>query len=197
LVNAVKGLDDVRTRNKTQEQTSFAVSITVDQSGSMSRQVANKSLYDAAMVLSHTLEQLEMAYEVRGFGSSNAQYKAMNDPRFIPQRAAHLASDTLGTTYMADSAGLSTLSLLAREETNRLYVSLTDGDLDDHDETVSIMQDARRKGVVTFGIFLGHNPSVDKLDEIYGRGNWTTIQSLGDMPKTVGQRIASIFKAMR
>jgi hypothetical protein len=32
---------------------------------------------------------------------------------------------------------------------------------------------------------------------LYGRGNWTAIQSLGDMPKLVAQRLASIFKSMR
>jgi hypothetical protein len=197
LVNAYKGQDDIRTRMGKQEETSFAVSITVDQSGSMSTEIANKHLYDATQVLAHTLEQMDMAYEVRGFGTRNAQYKAMDDPGFDPHRAAVIAEQTMGQTYLAKPAALATLSLLARGETNRLHVSLTDGDLNDHDKTVGVMQNARRQGVVTFGIFLGRDAEVGKMDEIYGKGNWTTIQSLDDMPKTVGQRIASIFKALR
>jgi hypothetical protein len=197
LVNAYKGLDDVRTTRKRQDRTSFAVSIAVDQSGSMSGEVRNKNLYDATMTLAQTLEQLEMAYEVRGFGSTSAQYKAMDDSHFAPSRAAVLARSTLGGTQMKDTAGLSTQSLLAREESNRLFVSLTDGQLGDHQETVAVMAQARQQGVVTFGIYLGHGADVGRMDEIYGRGNWTTIRELSDLPKQVGQRIATIFKAIR
>jgi hypothetical protein len=183
LVNAYKGLDDVRTTRKQQDRTSFAVSIAVDQSGSMGGEVRNKNLYDATMTLAQTLEQLEMAYEVRGFGSTSAQYKAMDDSHFAPSRAAVLAK--------------STQSLLAREESNRLFVSLTDGQLGDHQETVAVMAQARQQGVVTFGIYLGHGADVGRMDEIYGRGNWTTIRELSDLPKQVGQRIATIFKGIR
>ncbi len=197
LVNAYKGLDDVRTTRKQQDRTSFAVSIAVDQSGSMGGEVRNKNLYDAAMTLAQTLEQLEMAYEVRGFGSTSAQYKAMDDSHFAPSRAAVLASSTLGGTQMKDTAGLAAQSLLAREESNRLFVSLTDGQLGDHQETVAVMAQARQQGVVTFGIYLGRGADVGRMDEIYGRGNWTTIEELSDLPKQVGQRIATIFKSIR
>jgi hypothetical protein len=197
LVNAYKGLDDVRTTRKQQDRTSFAVSIAVDQSGSMGGEVRNKNLYDATMTLAQTLEQLEMAYEVRGFGSTSAQYKAMDDSHFAPSRAAVLASSTLGGTQMKDTAGLSAQSLLAREESNRLFVSLTDGHLGDHQETVAVMAQARQQGVVTFGIYLGQGADVGRMDEIYGRGNWTTIRELSDLPKQVGQRIATIFKGIR
>jgi hypothetical protein len=197
LVNAYKGLDDVRTSRKQQDRTSFAVSIAVDQSGSMGGEVRNKNLYDATMTLAQTLEQLEMAYEVRGFGSTSAQYKAMDDSHFAPSRAAVLARSTLGGTQMKDTAGLSAQSLLAREESNRLFVSLTDGHLGDHQETVAVMAQARQQGVVTFGIYLGQGADVGRMDEIYGRGNWTTIRELSDLPKQVGQRIATIFKGLR
>jgi hypothetical protein len=197
LVNAYKGLDDVRTSRKRQDRTSFAVSIAVDQSGSMGGEVRNKNLYDATMTLAQTLEQLEMAYEVRGFGSTSAQYKAMDDSHFAPSRAAVLARSTLGGTQMKDTAGLSAQSLLAREESNRLFVSLTDGHLGDHQETVAVMAQARQQGVVTFGIYLGQGADVGRMDEIYGRGNWTTIKELSDLPKQVGQRIATIFKGLR
>ena len=197
LVNAYKGLDDVRTRTRKQDKTSFAVSIGVDQSSSMQKQVREKKLYDATMTLAKTLDQLEMAYEVRGFGSTSAQYKAMDEAKFNPSRGAVLADSTFGGTMMGPTAGLATQSLLARDESNRLFVSMTDGALHDHAETVVKMKQARENGIVTYGIYLGSDPTVSKMDEIYGRGNWTTINQLSDMPKKVGQRIASIFKALR
>ncbi len=197
LVNAYKGLDDVRLQTKNEDRTSFAVSVAVDQSGSMSNHIENKNLYDAAMVLARTFEQMDMAYEMRGFGSTNAQYKAMNDKHFDRHRAASLAHLTLGGTYLRDTTGLAAQSLLAREESNRLYVSLTDGDLYDHKDTVAEMANARKQGIITYGIYLGKDVNVSRMDEIYGRGNWTSIQELSDMPKKVGQRIASIFRAMR
>ena len=197
LVNAYKGLEDVRTQTKSEDRTSFAVSVAVDQSGSMEKQVKSKNLYDATMVLARTFEQMDMAYEVRGFGSVNAQYKAMDEKHFALDRAATLANLTLGGTELQYTTGLAAQSLLARDESNRLYVSLTDGALHDHNETVAEMEEARRQGVITYGIFLGSHANVPKMDEIYGRGNWTTINQLSDMPKKVGQRIASIFKALR
>ncbi len=121
----------------------------------------------------------------------------MDDPFFDPARAAVMAETTMGLTYLAQPVALATLALLARPETNRLYVSLTDGDLNDHDSTIAVMQKARSQGIVTFGIFLGPKPDVAKMDEIYGRGSWAAIQSLDEMPRTVGQRIASIFKSLR
>jgi len=197
LANAIKGMDEVRTRLRDQDKTSFAVSIGLDQSGSMSREIQSMRLYDATMTLARTFEMLDMPYEVRGFGTGNAQYKAMASPHFEPERAAVLASQSLGGTRMKDTAGLASQVLIAREETNRLFISLTDGELGDHEDTVSIMGKARRQGVVTFGIYLGEDPKISDMDEIYGRGNWTTIRELSDMPKMVGQRIATIFRSLR
>jgi len=197
LANAIKGMDEVRTRLRDRDKTSFAVSIGLDQSGSMSHEIQSMRLYDATMTLARTFEMLDMPYEVRGFGTGNAQYKAMTSRHFEPERAAVLASQSLGGTRMRDTAGLASQSLIAREETNRLFISLTDGELGDYEDTVSIMGKARRQGVVTFGIYLGDDPKISDMDEIYGRGNWTTIRDLSDMPKMVGQRIATIFRSLR
>lgn len=196
LVNAYKGMEDVRTQIKERPRTSFAASLMVDLSGSMREQVTHQHLYDSVMTLGDCFDLLDMPYEVRAFGSSSAQVKAMHEP-FDPDRAAYLAEGDLGGTALCDTAGLAHSSLLATEENNKMMICLSDGSLDDHNETARILREARRNGLLTFGIFLGAGANQDRLDELYGRGNWTAIQSLGDMPKLVAQRLASIFKSMR
>ncbi|MBN2044148.1 MAG: hypothetical protein JW757_03930, partial [Anaerolineales bacterium] len=197
LVNAVKGQEDVYTQVKQLPRTSFAASLAVDMSGSMSEHIHSGALYDAAMVLGDTFETLDVPYDVRAFGSHEVQFKSMGDASFVPDRAAGLAEANLGGTRMADTAGLAQAALQARPEHNRMFVSLTDGALNDHEQTRTLLADARKNGIVTFGIFLGEGADTDRMDQLYGRGSWTTINSLTDMPKAVGQRLASIFKSLR
>ncbi len=196
LVNAYKGMGDIHTAVKERPQTSFAASIAVDMSGSMSGHIRSMELYDAVMVLGDTFNLLDMSHEVRAFGSSAAQVKAMDEP-FAPKRAAYLASGNLGGTLFNDTAGLGHSSLLAREEKNRMMICLSDGAFSDHEESARSLRQARREGILTFGIFLGSGGDPARLDELYGKGNWTRIQTLSDMPKAVAQRLASIFKSMR
>ena len=195
LVNAYKGMDDIYTATKERPQTSFAASIAVDMSGSMSGHILEKELFDAVMVLGDTFGLLDMPHEVRAFGSATAQLKAMDEP-FAPKRAAYLASGNLGGTLFNDTAGLGHSSLLAREEKNRMMICLSDGVLSNNKSMRSLRQ-ARTNGILTFGIFLGAAHDPDKMDQLYGKGNWTSIQTLSDMPKAVAQRLASIFKSMR
>jgi nitric oxide reductase activation protein len=197
LANAVKGQEDVYTQVKQLPKTSFAASLTVDMSGSMSEYIHSGALYDAAMVLGDTFEMLEVPYDVRAFGSHEVQFKSMGDTSFAPERAAGLSEANLGGTRMADSAGLAQAALQARPEHNRIFVSLTDGALNDHEQSRTLLADARKNGIVTFGIFLGEGADTERMDQLYGRGNWTIINTLTDMPKAVGQRLASIFKSIR
>jgi hypothetical protein len=62
---------------------------------------------------------------------------------------------------------------------------------------VEVLRKARENGIVTFGIFLGEVGNPDKMNELYGYGNWVAIQSLGDMPKSVAQRLSNIFSSIR
>jgi nitric oxide reductase activation protein len=96
-----------------------------------------------------------------------------------------------------DTAGLAHSSLLAREEKNRMMICLSDGELNDHEESARSLRQARVNGILTFGIYLGTVHDPEKMDQLYGKGNWTSIQNLGDMPKAVAQRMAAIFKSMR
>lgn len=109
-----------------------------------------------------------------------------------------------GGTNMAQTAGLAATSLLARPERNKLFVSLTDGDLGDHDSTMRQMEQARRDGVLTFGIFLSRGGTGgagyvnrERMDQIYGKANWTVINSIQEMPRAVGQRIALLMRRTR
>lgn len=197
LAGAVKGNADIYTRTRPLPETSFAASVAIDLSGSMAPHIHSGDLYDAAMTLGDTFEQLDVAYEVRGFGNRSAQFKAMDDVAFEPRRAACLAEMDMGGTLMSATCGLAASALLARPEKNRLFVCLTDGEANDHDQAVAQVQDARRRGIVCFGIFLGDDPDASKLDQLYGRGNWTNIRQLSDLPRLVGQRMASIFKSLR
>jgi len=199
MVAAVKGEKDIRTQHRDMPQTSFAASIALDMSGSMQDHIASGTLYDSAMVLSDTFDELEIPYEVRGFGSVNAQYKAMDDTTTDINRMGNLAAGNLSGTKLEDTAGLATSSLMARPEKNRLFVSLTDGALSDHAATVKQMEYARKQGIVTYGVFLSSDGNVNNhaMDEIYGPGNWTNIEQLSDLPDVVGKRLGVLFNKIR
>jgi hypothetical protein len=202
FVAAVKGASDVYSSTQQSTETQFASSLVIDLSGSMYREVSSGSLYDATRILGETFDDLEMRYEVRGFGSSELVFKNMGDTTFAPERAAILAKSTFGGTLMADSAGLATNALRACEEKNRFMTILSDGDAADHELTVQRLKEARESGVLTFGIYLSSDPigygTRDKLNELYGgEGNWTQIWSVRELPNTVGKRLATLFKRMK
>jgi len=140
---------------------------------------------------------LNMPYEVRGFGSSTAQYKAIQDSSFDPARAGFLASGHLGSTRMFETANLAANSLAATEQKNRIFISMTDGRLNDEYETAIALKQARRQGIVTFGIFFG-DPSGNTaaLDELYDK-NWVAINNLKDLPAVVGKKLEIMFRRMR
>jgi hypothetical protein len=205
FVPAVKGARDVYEDSLERPRTAFVTSINVDLSGSMSGEMTSGALYDAVGVLAATFENqaLRMPYEVRGFSNGSYAYKAIDDPEFAPERAAMLLRGESGGTQMYETAGLAATALRARPERNRLMIVLTDGDLGDHDRTAAILRDAREareSGIITFGIYLArgsYQPNTARLDDLYGgRGNWTTIHALGEMPEKVGQRIADIMAAL-
>ncbi len=199
FVAAMKDAPDVYKRRVETPGPGFALSVAVDVSGSMSKEMRSGALCDAALVLSDACEEMSMPYEVRSFSSRSYQYKAMDDPTFSMERAAMLLHGEAGGTSMSQTAGLATTALLARPERNRLFVSLTDGDLGDHDSTMRQMEQARRDGVLTFGIFLSRNgyANRERMDQIYGKANWTVINSIQEMPRAVGQRIALLMRRAR
>ena len=196
LVRAAAGQQNVRTQSKTLPQTSFRASVAVDLSGSMHYHIQSGALYDGMMVLGDTFELLDIPYEARGFGSTDAQFKSMGEPTFDSARAAALTETSLGGTSLSRTASLAVTALRGGEEANRLFVALSDGQLEDHAQTVAVLKDARRRGIVTFGIFLGHGANTEGMDELWGPGNWSQINELEEMPKAVGQRLAALFNRL-
>jgi nitric oxide reductase activation protein len=177
----------------------MSISVTLDFSGSMGTDVQSGRLHDATMVLSASFDSLEMPYEVRGHGDSATQYKAFDDQQFEPERSAMLSVDNLGAnSCTAPVMGLASNALRARDEANKLIISMTDGELSDHAETCRQLAEARRNGIVTFGVYVsrGRAPNVNKMNELYGKGNWTIVQEIKDMPKAVGKRLVEIFEAI-
>ncbi len=199
LVAAVKGQQDVRTRQQKYPNTSFAASIAVDMSGSMNSRISSYALYDAVMVLGDTFDVLDIPYEVRAFTNGpSAQMKAIDDPAFEPARAAALASWGGGATYMHEASSLASTALGGCPEANKIAISLTDGMLDDHEKTRAVLEESRRRGIVTFGVYVGaYGLNAQKMDELYGPGNWAQIGDLKEMPQQVGKRLATIFKRLR
>jgi len=189
----------VRTRTTSDSATGMAVSLLLDQSGSMNDHITTGKLYDATCIMAQALEQLNLPYEVRGHGGCSSQYKAIGDATLDPKRAARLARDDSGSNAVtAPVVGLATAALLARPDQNKLIVNLMDGEMDDHSDAVTQYRETRKQGIVTFGVFLGtpYAGQQAKMTELFGANNWRPIASLTDLPGVVGQRIADIFESL-
>ena len=98
---------------------------------------------------------------------------------------------------MKDTAGLTATALAARPEHNKLAVFMTDGRLGDHAETAKMLAAARQRGIAVFGLFLGLNPPTDRMDELYGSGQWVAFNELKEMPRLVGSRISQMMQRLR
>ena len=202
LVAAMRGVDTIRTQTTTTEETGMAVSILLDQSGSMGEHITSGAVYDAACTIGYALEQLDMPYEVRGHGGSSMQYKSIGDTQFDPLRARCLAHDNTGSNEVtAPVFGLAKTALASVDQPNKTIISLMDGAMDDHLETVAACQAARKAGIMVFGVYLTSYTAPsrhdsDRMDEIFGRKNWSSIQSLDELPKQVGKRISDVFEQM-
>jgi nitric oxide reductase activation protein len=181
-------------------ETAFAASVHVDLSGSMGNHVQSAGLYDAAMVLSDTFSQLDIAHEVRGFSGGSFQFKSLEEPTFNDERASSLADSqglssvgAMGGTMYNTTGELAVAALSSRKEKNRLMVVLSDGGFGDHGDSAHTLKHARNSGIITFGLFLGSEAPRETMDQLYGSGNWACINSLTEMPKRVGERLAILY----
>jgi hypothetical protein len=202
IVAAVRGADEVRVQVREQPATRMAISLTLDFSGSMYGHVSSGKVYHATSILGSTFEQLAMPYEVRGHADTAAVFKAMEDDTRDPARMAMTAvignGCGIGNGSTAPTMGLATAALLAREEPNKLIVSLMDGDMGDHAATVAQLGESRTQGVVTFGVFLGQPSAAQqqRLAELFGAGSWVAITDLAEMPQAIGRRLARVFESL-
>ncbi len=201
LSAAVRGQQDIHQQKFTEtDDTSMAVSIVVDMSSSMQHEISNGNLYAAVQSTGQALDQLQMPYECRAFGSgTNAIIKTMGDEGLDDDRTAFLAKGNLGGTTMSTSVDLAGTSLLGRPERNRVAVFLTDGAVNEHDEkpTRYKLNGLRQQGAVAFGVFFGvpGDDATAYMTSMFGR-DWTSINSLDELPRRVGRRLADIFSAM-
>jgi hypothetical protein len=194
LVQVVKGNPHVFTRQKMESLTSFVTSLCLDQSGSMEGLATAGRLYDAAMTLADALEVLEIAYEVRGFNHETFHYKALQDRTFDQHRAEKLAWADGYTSAMHVTAGLATTALVACPERHKLLVFLTDGELQNHAQTVAQLDFTRQNKITVFGLFLGTQPPRASLNELYGPKNWVAINHLEELPGEMGKRLAYLMQ---
>jgi hypothetical protein len=201
-VAAMSGKETIRSHITDVPEIGMSVSLLLDQSSSMQTHITGTlRLYDATCIIGQALEQLDIAYEVRGHGGSSQQYKAMDDPALDPRRSARLAEDISDSNHVtAPVVGLATTALLGNETKNRLIINLMDGEMEDDPALIPQYEATRKAGIVTFGIFLG-NPDMYgarvKMDRYFGRNNWRAINSLTEMPKVIGKRIADIFEDLQ
>jgi hypothetical protein len=199
IVAAYKGDENIRYQNHAIEDTAVAASIVVDMSASMAQAVSKGWLYQATAAISSAMTTLNMAHEVRAFGTQNVAVKAMEDERLEDQRGGALGVLSLGGTQMRESITLAGNSLLGRPEKNRVIFCLTDGALDDHTQTRAQLTAAREQGVLAFGVFYGRPAAhtAQALTDLYGRTrgqlNWVAITDLTEFPRAVARRLADIF----
>jgi hypothetical protein len=217
FVAAVKGARDVYSRDeKNDTQTAMAVSLLIDQTGSMRSFAEEGTLVDATLTLSDALGMLDMPHEVRACGKGQNDtmlYKSMSDKELDLDRAGGMLIAGGDGERFDFLGGLAATSLRARPEKNKLVVCLTDSDITGYEGGKSIsdrsaeqLRTARENGCVTFGVCFGqkgmkYSSSGESLEEandkLYGKGNWVQVESVADLPQAVGAKIAQIFKMLR
>lgn len=178
-----------------QPVTRFAVSILLDESGSMGRHRANGDLSRALLTLALALEALAVPYEVRLFSDGTAAIKHFDDNRLTPERARAVSTWGGGGTVLGPTARLAIASLLGREEEQQFLVALTDGVLENRDQIPALvaLRHARQRGIVTFGVFLG-DPGVHAAGMATLFGSWVAVGDLEGFVRQVGRALVGQFR---
>jgi hypothetical protein len=170
--------------------TRFAVSILLDESGSMELHRRSGALARSVLTLALALEALEMPYEVRLFSGGTAAVKHFDDRHLVPERAAAVSTWGGGGTILTPTARLAITSLLGRDEEQRLLITLTDGALGhrDREPAEAALRHARQRGIVTFGVFLGDpGPATGDMATLFG--SWVAVGDLEGFVRQVGRAL--------
>ncbi|MCX7756123.1 MAG: hypothetical protein N2117_12910 [Anaerolineales bacterium] len=193
---AITGAETVYKQQEAFDITSLAVSLQLDMSGSMQKEIWSGRLAATTLALEEALKHLDAEYMVTGFGSEYAVFKTFGDPVFAPERAAAMLTTELGGTTAAPAMRLGALGLRETKSANKLHVVMTDGEFADTERAAAQAQEMRQNGIVPFGIFFGSEDRApgDSLNQVFGEGNWVTIRSLADLPDQVGRRIEQIYR---
>ena len=197
---AVAGSRTAYQQSKMLDVTSLAVSLSVDMSGSMMGSIINGELFGAVSAISTAMEHLDAEYSVNAFGTTTHLLKSPADKGFSLEDRKFFASQSLGSTEGRASVASASLSLGASPAANKIAFVLTDGGFDKHQAVCDELEKARGKGILPFGLFFGREDEAtrmtESLNELYGKGNWVSIQSLDDLPKKAAGRIERIYRRL-
>ncbi len=197
---AIAGSRTAYQQSKLVDVTSLAVSLSVDMSGSMMGSIVSGELFGAVSAISTAMEHLDAEYSVNAFGSTTHLLKSPAEKSFSLDDRKFLASQSLGSTEGRASVASASLSLGASSAANKIAFVMTDGGFDNHRDVCDELEKARSKGILPFGLFFGREEEAtqmtDRLNELYGKGNWVSIQSLDDLPKKAAGRIERIYRRL-
>ena len=153
----------------------------------MSNSIVKGELFGAVSAISAAMEHLDAEYSVNAFGSNTYLLKSPADKNFNLEDRKFLASQSLGSTEGRAAVACASLSLGTSSAANKIAFVLTDGGFDKH-------------RAVCNELFFGKEEEVkqmtEPLDELYGKGNWVSIQNLDDLPKKAAGRIERIYRRL-
>jgi hypothetical protein len=198
LSAAVKGSDRVRLNPADRPDTSMAVSMSFDVSGSMGG--SERELGVIGGLIARGLEQADIPYELRVYNAQQYHLKAFEQRRIGDDQIAALYAAG-GDNCDAPALALGGLALQTRPEAAKIQFILTDGEPQSfvdgsygeagREEVRHAVESNRAKGILTLGIFYAGPSGYSQaditplFDQMYGPGNWAYVPHLEAAPKVV------------
>lgn len=142
---------------------SYAVSIVIDSSGSMSGARWDESLKATAMLVD-TLKKMNIPSEVTVFSQRHIVAKAFHQP-IVPVLFDEKTSEVYGGgTYLHPALLAATKSLASRHETDKFLICLTDGGVDSTDKKEVPQLIHKHRDIKFYGIGIGTG---DELAQVF------------------------------
>ena len=93
---------------------------------------------------------------------------------------------------------VNTIGLSQSQAANKLQFVLSDGQFSDTEDMQAEVANARKQGILPFGVYLGKSDfrTTSSFDRVYGSGNWVSIEHLDDLPKVAAGRIERIYRRL-
>jgi hypothetical protein len=195
---AVAGSRSVYQQTQDKDITSLAVGISVDMSGSMNNEIESGKLFGSVSTISAAMDKMGADYMVSAFGSSTVLLKTIGDQEYPLKERGKLSTISLGGTTGAPSMAVNTIGLSQSQAANKLQFVLSDGQFNDTEDMQAEVANAQKQGILPFGVYLGNpNPRTSSsFDNVYGQGNWVSIEHLDDLPKVAAGRIERIYRRL-
>jgi hypothetical protein len=195
---AVAGSRSVYQQSQDKDITSLAVGISVDMSGSMDNEIGSGKLFGSVSTISAAMDRMGADYMVSAFGSSTVVLKTIGDQEYPLKERGKLSAMSLGGTTGAPSMAVNTIGLSQSQAANKLQFVLSDGQFSDTEDMQAEVANARKQGILPFGVYLGKSDfrTTSSFDRVYGSGNWVSIEHLDDLPKVAAGRIERIYRRL-